>query len=92
MYPNGMELALGKTIKGFVLKKAAYGTPGLNGQLCIVFSDDTWLEFYSNSPIYDTSGLSSGGMKSAHEYILEHFAEVNSIWLTPEGEIKEKHE
>lgn len=93
MKTRGMEQAIGKTIEGFILKEAAYGTRGLNGQICIVFTDGTWLEFYSHDvPINSTGGLQDGGMKSARAYILDHFQEVTSVFRVPDGDVFVRNE
>ncbi len=84
---DGMKRGLGKTIQGFILK-AAPGADSLRGQLCIVFTDGTWLEFYSTGgPIYGTSDINHGGMAEARNYTIEHFQDVITVSLSETGEI-----
>lgn len=80
MKVTGMYQALGKTISGFVLKKSPVKPYGVQSQLCIVFSDGTWLEFYTTEgTIVATNGVNPGGMQNARDYIAEQFDDFTMI-------------
>lgn len=80
MKVDGMSQALGKTISGFVLKKSPVRPYGVQSQLCIVFTDGTWLEFYTtNGTIIATNRVNPGGMQNARAYIAEQFEDFTVI-------------
>jgi uncharacterized SAM-binding protein YcdF (DUF218 family) len=55
----------GKTIAHIVLKKGSSPT----GQLFLVFTDGTYYEFYSGSPIDGTTSFDGGGLAAAIRYM-----------------------
>ena len=57
---------VGKTIKHIVAKENP--TAGPRYQLFLVFTDDTYYEFWSNEEIEAASHLQSGGLDGARTY------------------------
>ena len=65
---DSVQEIVGKTISGIVIKE---GDHSIQGQVFLVFDDNSCFEFWANSLIYGTSGLRKGGAEWARAYIAD---------------------
>ncbi len=62
---------IGKRIKGIVVKERSQNP---RTQLFLIFSDNTYFEFYSsNGNIVATGGVDKGGLQEVREYMGEKY-------------------
>lgn len=70
---KGIEEIIGKTVTGIVKKE---GSKGLRSQVFILFSDNTYCEFYSADSEIKAANISVGGaddVRGLYEYGLPHY-------------------
>jgi hypothetical protein len=68
---KGLSQTVGKTISGVVVKNRKDGC--YTGQLCfqvfLLFSDNTYYEFYNDARFTGCSGVDRGGAEEVRDYI-----------------------
>ncbi len=67
---SGFKNIVGKTIKGIVVKGSDFKNP--KSQIFLLFSDNTYYEFYCDSTIKGNHGIDKGGIDIVKNYISEN--------------------